>query len=971
MPSYQFASYRLDPEQRLLTRDAQPVSLRAKTFDVLVHLVEHAGELVPAEELHETVWHGLSVSSGVLRASISELRKLLGDNGDKPVFIETVHGRGVRFIGAVQSPDTERAARHPFVGRQMELGILQSFLKRAVKGRRRIVLVTGDAGLGKTALVNELAASIRRSPALRSGCRIGYGVCLREAGDAWLPIVEALNAVLRQGPKSLASVPARVAPQWAPLLTAGEPADEAAAAHMTPFRMQRQGVRLIEAIAREIPLVLVLEDLHWADPSTLGLIEMLGARDPALPLLLIATCRCFEPSAVEQVRRLLLMRRTGSVDEVALAPLNAEEQREYLRRRFDEEVAVRCAPCVERWSAGNPLLLGLIAEDVERRDFDRPVGACCENGGRAGPEDVPPGAAALVEHRLCDFSAAEVRLLETASVCGERFSAILLADLLEEHADEVEKLCRKLAESSPFLDRSGRSERFGVSAELYELSHALYRSCLYERMLPERRNRLHGRLAEIIERESGGGTFETAAQLAVHFQAAGRFERAVQNREMAAFNEIRRHAHREAAEHARIGAELIAAFPPGPARWEREARLQQMLGHLTASCSGFSNPEVRDAHGRAQACFEALGNLSGVIDSVLAQATSYLAAGEAKRARELTSRAAELAESHCPELRSRVYAPHTTSLLTCGIPLVEASECVHRSLDLEPGPSPPGAADTRVNAYTQLVLLHVLRGSFNEAHAAREHMLERARQLGGGIHLATALCHAALAAWIERDITSLAKLVDEALAVQNRFGFPSFGNATRVLQAALEHDRDPCASTLDAMRGAFADYAANGDRAYEAYLFAMIAAGALELGDLDRAAVALHEGRAAADERGGHWSDAELLRIGAEIMLARSAGPAGQPRGLARRRGAAVDDPEAQLRAAAETAGRQGARLWELRAVTSLTRLLYGGGRVREGKHLLGELLETFRDQPETPDVAAARDVHRRLSQRDRLRVTR
>src|SRR5215210_771076 len=170
-PEFAFGPFRLDPPNARLTRGRQAVPLKPKAFDVLAHLVQNAGRLVTQDELIDAVWPDTIVGDSSLKSCVRQVRRALGDRVRKPVFIETVHRRGYRFIAPVaagESPPTPtppapvppaaRAADAPeapplLVGREAELRRLHDWLGRARAGQRQVVFVTGGPGSGKTALV--------------------------------------------------------------------------------------------------------------------------------------------------------------------------------------------------------------------------------------------------------------------------------------------------------------------------------------------------------------------------------------------------------------------------------------------------------------------------------------------------------------------------------------------------------------------------------------------------------------------------------------------------------------------------------------------------------------------------------------------------------------------------------------------------------------------------------------------------
>ena len=282
----EFPPFRLDAADERLWRDAQAVRLRPKTFAVLRHLAERPGRLVTKEELFAGVWPGTTVTEDTLTKSIRELREALGDDARAPRFIETVHGRGFRWI-AEPAP---QAADATFVGREAELRRLDACLAAASDGRRQLVFITGEAGMGKTALVDAFVRRLDGTPIVARGhCIEHHG-----AGEPYMPILDALAQVgAGAGRERVAAALRRHAPAWlGELPSVVEPSGGAAPERgSTPARMLRELGMALAALAADVPLVLVLEDLHWSDHGTVDALALLARRSEPTRLLVLATVR--------------------------------------------------------------------------------------------------------------------------------------------------------------------------------------------------------------------------------------------------------------------------------------------------------------------------------------------------------------------------------------------------------------------------------------------------------------------------------------------------------------------------------------------------------------------------------------------------------------------------------------------------------------------------------------------------------
>src|SRR5262249_8081828 len=220
--------YRLDRLNERLWRGNRIIPLRAKAFAVLRYLVEHAGQVVTKAALFAALWPGVVVSDGALTFCIVEIRKALEDDARAPRFVETVHGRGYRFLPTVTShpvqssqfrvpsANTQRSALSAqlslVVGRESELVQLNGWLDKAVRGDRQMIFVTGEPGIGKTTVVD----AFLRHVASRE-LWLGRGQCIEQygAGEAYMPILEALGRLCREpGGERLIPLLQQHAPTW-------------------------------------------------------------------------------------------------------------------------------------------------------------------------------------------------------------------------------------------------------------------------------------------------------------------------------------------------------------------------------------------------------------------------------------------------------------------------------------------------------------------------------------------------------------------------------------------------------------------------------------------------------------------------------------------------------------------------------------------------------------------------------------
>jgi predicted ATPase/DNA-binding winged helix-turn-helix (wHTH) protein len=525
-----FDPFVLDPLDERLFRDGEPVALTPKSFGVLRHLISHAGRLVTKDELLRVVWEDACVGDGSLKVCVREIRHALGDSAHVPRFVETVHRRGYRFIAKPASaasptaapaelretcaePQPRRAAPNPkIVGRRDEQQRLRELLAAATRGERQIAFVTGEPGSGKTTLVDAFVKE-----AAQAGAWVAVGQCFQQfgTGEAFCPVLEAIGQLCRNPRHELLfSLLSRHAPTWlvqmpsvAEAVGLAAPAREVLGA--TAERMLREACELFDALTSEATLVLVLEDLHWGDYSTVDLVSALARRGRPARLLVIATYRPVEvilsAHPLKGVKQEMLARRI--CDEISLEGLSVADVAEYLAQRFPESLLPDGLPqSLMRRTEGNPLFLANLIDDWESQ------GVFGDGAGRgefrAGPPhgeaSVPESVRALIEKRVERLEDQERLALEAASVAGVEFAAAAVAAALDADELDVEACCEGLARRHLILERKGEIVwPNGMVSGRYRFLHELYRDVIYGRIPTAKRTQLHQRLAERLEAAHG------------------------------------------------------------------------------------------------------------------------------------------------------------------------------------------------------------------------------------------------------------------------------------------------------------------------------------------------------------------------------------------------------------------------------------------------------------------------------------
>jgi len=498
--------------------DDEKIRLTPKGFAVLRYLVEHAGRLVTQSELLEAVWPDTFVQPEVLKSQVLDIRRALGDDPRHPQFIETLPRRGYQFIAPIKSSSSEVSVglQQPsprLVGRDAPLAQLSQSLQTALRGQRQIVFVTGEHGIGKTALADEFQ---REAVLMGPIVRMGRGQCVEGYGskEPYYSILEALGQLCRGAEgESVVQVLAEKAPTWLMQLPGFVKQEHR---HNLPTemlakardRMVREICEALETIASQKPLLLVIEDLHLADQGTVDLISALARRRESAKLMLIGTCRpvdlAFSEHSLKALKQDLLVHHL--CQEIALESLGEADLADYLVAESGGAVPPEgLAQLLHRHTAGNPLFTESVLNHMQQRGFlshdnaNWRIHVPLESIGLEVPETLRQ----IIEVQIDRLSLDEQLVLEVASLASagdSRFAVVPGATAAELEPEAFERACEKLVRRHCIL-RTAKPEKFpdGTVSACYEFVHVLYREVCYGRIAPGRRAKLHTRLGQCVE----------------------------------------------------------------------------------------------------------------------------------------------------------------------------------------------------------------------------------------------------------------------------------------------------------------------------------------------------------------------------------------------------------------------------------------------------------------------------------------
>lgn len=974
-----FGPFQLHPQRGELRRDGAVVPLQPKPMAVLCYLAARPGRTVGREELLGAVWTGTYVTKAALRVAVRAIREALEETAEAPRYLETVGREGYRFIGTTRGrdgrgaqgePETPQAAGRPaarrvMVGRAAELERMSAALGSAAGGARRLVLVAGDAGVGKTTLLDAFLADVRT----RTDAWIGHGQCLEQYGDSepYLPILEALGRLCREADKEgLVRVLREHAPTWVAQIPGvlAAPEREALVASgltATPERMLRELADALALSADGPLIVLALEDLHWSDRSTLDFVSYVARRREPARLLIVGTYRPTEVIVHDHPLGTLKQQLVAAelCQEIVLELLTETEVREYLGHRLGPSPDLEAlAAAIHARTDGHALFMASAVDDL----LARRVVATGGDGWRLtaplaeASHGIPQGVRELIEQQTSALASDLRLLLEVASVAGAEFAADAVASALGRSPMLVEDQCEQLVQRGQFIEEAGLAEwPDGTVSGAYRFRHALHRHVLYGRITEPRRVRLHRAIALRLESAFGARAADVAAELALHFDRGRDAERGAAYHEIAGRSALERHAPHEAITHL-SAALALGADPGGDVAAMRHALgLQVALATALMAARGYAAPEVRDVYQRARGLCRSLGTPSEAVPVLRGLISYHHVRAELAAARDLgTELLADVTLGRDVHARVQLDYGQGATLFHMGA-FVEAQghfaaalaaydEGQHAQHARLYGGYDPGVACTLWSAWTALFL-----GRPAEMDGLAERALALAERLGQPFTLAWALVGMAVAHQLVGAWEPSRRLAARSMALAGEQGF-----AYILAQATIRHgwarvmlgDVDDGGAELQ--HGLALHEATGAELVLPAYRL-MAAALELRAGRLDEAAALVADARARVARSSEGLHEVDVLCMDARVRLTRARTHAGKVRaGL-------QDEAETLLEQALATARGQEARTLELRAATMLAESWRHCGRDDEARALLAPIYGRFGDDDSADLRAAAR----------------
>ncbi len=893
-------------------------------------------------------------------------------------------------------------AEQRFVARQAQLAELRTFLDQALANHGQVAFVVGEAGSGKTALITEFA---RRAQEAHKDLVFAIGNCNAQTGigDPYLPFREILaqltgdveaklakgaitaenarrlrglvrwscDALLEFGPdliNILVPGTALIAkagkfvlkqagwPDKLKKLVESKGAQPAGSA-LEQSHIFEQYTNVLKALTVKQPLVLVLDDLQWADSASTSLLFHLGRRIGESRLLVLGAYR---PEEVELGRGgerhplekvLTEFKRYFGDVWVDLDQIEKEEARQFVDALLDLEPN-RLGPSFRRalvqHTGGHPLFAVELLRDMrEQGDLEKDAAGCWAEGVSLDWDALPPRVEGVIEERIGRLQEELRETLTVGSVEGEQFTAEVIARVRK--VDErvvIGRLSNQLDRQHHLVVSQGMRRLGRQLLSSYRFWHNLFQKYLYDSLDAAQRAYLHEDVGNVLEALYGDQAAEIAVQLARHFEEAGLAEKAAHYLHVEGRRAMQMSANTEAIGHLSKALTLLQTLPATPERDEWELRLRMRLGNATGIAQGWAAPGVRAALEQARQLCRRAEYAPRLITVLHGLCEHYITRAEYRAAYELAQQMIVLAKkTNDPTSLLVAYQALGRSQDAMG-DFVAARNTLERALAYH------GLAQDRPLPY----LSGRAFGATAHGYLGRclfflgypDQGLAQARE---ALALAEALAHPLILAYILYGISCYYRLLgdsqaslayaERAIALCSEKGIPVWQAAASIFHghalALLGHTSEGIAEASQALSA----YRSMGAHRDQTMFLAQLAEMDLLAGQVDAGLAAVGAGLAAASETGERMWEAELYRLRAELQ---------------RRQGHAAE-AEADLHRALEVARAQQARSWELRATLSLCRLWRGQGKQGEARRMLAEIYGWFTEGFETSDLQEAKSL--------------
>jgi class 3 adenylate cyclase/predicted ATPase len=828
------------------------------------------------------------------------------------------------------------------VGRDEEIDLLLRRWTRAKTAVGQIVLVSGEAGLGKSRLAAALAERLHAEPHIR----LRYFCSPYHQDSALFPFIDQLG---RASGFARDDLPAARLEKLEAVLARAAPPDEDVAfladllslpalerhplPNLTPQRKKERTlealIRQLEGLARQMLVVMVFEDAHWIDPTSRELLDLTVERVRSLPVLLIVTFRPeFQPSWTGQpqvsmvaLNRLDRRDRTALVEQIAGGKALPDEVVAQIVDRADG------VPLFVEELTKSVLESGLLREETDRYVLDRAL----------PPFAIPTSLHDSLMARLDRL--ASVRLVaQTGAAIGREFGYALLRAVSRLPEDELQASLARLVASELVFQRGTPPDA------VYSFKHALVQDAAHGSLLRSTRQQLHAQIAEALETRSPQLMDSQPEFFAQHYAEAGLVEKSVACWGRAGRRSAARSAMGEAATQFQKGLDQLLLLPDTHERDRQELELRSGLGAVLMVVQGYAAPETGRAYARARELWQRLGSPPEFLHVAWGQSRYHVYRGEFDLAHGLDEDLLRLSRErndpaglvlgHTSSGRSLLLAGRfalSRSHLEAALALYDPIS--HHSLGVQAGSHP------QVIAQGNLGIVFLCLGFPEQALVRSDAAIVEARRLTDPASLGASLALGNILLSLVGDDAAARQRVDELITITTEHSFPQWRALGTIFRGRLKVRSGDVVGGISLLRSSFAAYRDTGAEVWMVYYIALLTAACESAGQIEEALALLDDALEIVETTGVRWYEAELKRHKGQLLL---------------RRGH-TEAAEELYRKALGIALEQEAKLWELRAARDLARLWADQGRRTEARDLLAPVYGWFTEGFDTPDLKEAK----------------
>jgi DNA-binding SARP family transcriptional activator len=833
-------------------------SLRRRAVDALARLVqiltnerafaeaiEQARRLLRLDPLHEATW--------------CALMRCHAERGERATALHTYHrcvailrrevgiepGTAVRAAyrdlieqeeaDAASPPQPPRTSTYPLIGRQTEWALARQVWQAAASGAGHLLLIAGEAGIGKTRLAEELielaASSGARTAATR--CYAGEGRLPYAPIIAWLR-GDAVQAAIKTLEPAWVTEIARLHPavlRERPDVTPPEP-------RLESWQRSAFFEALAHVFAAAAPLLLVVDDVQWCDPDTLEWLHFLFRRTEPVRMLVVGTVRAEEEADNQGLASLFAdLRRFDQLTRVDLGPL-------------DERATVRLAEAVAEHALDRSAGSSIFQQTEGHPLFIIETGRMAGTAG-IGAEAVPPRVQAVVAERLNQLPADARAVAELAAVVGRDFTFGVLAHVSDLEEDAIVRA----------LDELWRRHIIRVqSADRWDFSHDRVREVAYGGIGPARRRLLHRRVAQALEHLSASTLDDVSASIAAHLEQAGQVAGAIQFFERAADAAVRLLAHEEAIRCCNRAIALVEQAHSGRDRGERELALRSVLAGSLNAVRGYAVPEVESNLVRI-AALSSSGTGSIPVRWLWPIWSMRFVMGDLKAARELAEQAFARSEGDA-SVACEAHHSLAGTLTSMGKPQ-EARPHFEAAIEAYDEQHPQRSAlGTDLGVFAHAWFSHALwlLGESDLARSHAERGIALAERTNHPYSQTVGWAYAGLTYQFMRDVPSLRVAAQRVAALSDQYGFVYYAEWARMLLGWIAAQEGRADEGIALIQAGLDNLDRQCALARRPYYLSLLADAHVAAGDIDRARTIVDRALALADARGDVWWNPELAR---------------------------------------------------------------------------------------------------------------